>query len=219
MGKYDCLRRIFEENRDETNAVSMANYMKNNFDFFGINAKDRKELQKEFIKKEKSNKKIDWQFLKECYSDQHREMHYFVFDCLEALNKYIVFEDINELENFVKTNQWWDSIDKLDKIIGGISFTDTRIDELMLKWSIHDNMWYRRLAIDHQQNRKNNTNKELLEKIIVNNFNSDEFFINKAIGWSLREYSKTNPEWVKSFINKYKDMMDKLSIKEASKFI
>ena len=63
------------------------------------------------------------------------------------------------------------------------------------------------------------SNTELLEKIIVNNFGSNEFFINKAIGWSLRDYSKTNPEWVRNFVNKYKDKMDKLSIKEASKYI
>lgn len=58
-----------------------------------------------------------------------------------------------------------------------------------------------------------------METIIVNNFGSNEFFINKAIGWSLRDYSKTNPEWVRNFVNKHKDEMDKLSIKEASKYI
>ena len=45
------------------------------------------------------------------------------------------------------------------------------------------------------------------------------FFINKAIGWALREYSKTNPNWVKNFVNKYKRKMNDLSIKEASKYI
>lgn len=72
---------------------------------------------------------------------------------------------------------------------------------------------------NHQLCRKEKTNTELLEKIIVNNFGSNEFFINKAIGWSLRDYSKTNPKWVKEFVGKYKDKMDKLSIKEASKYI
>ena len=66
---------------------------------------------------------------------------------------------------------------------------------------------------------KEKVDKELLEEIIVNCFGSDEFFINKAIGWALRDYSKTNPEFVREFINKYKDKMDKLSIKEASKYI
>lgn len=60
---------------------------------------------------------------------------------------------------------------------------------------------------------------ELLEKILVNNFGSSEFFINKAIGWSLRDYSKTNQDWVRNFVETHKDKMDKLSIREASKYL
>ena len=110
-------------------------------------------------------------------------------------------------------------IDGLDRIVGNIAFKDERIDDLMLEWSKDEDYWVRRIAIDHQLCRKEKTNTELLEKIIVNNFGSNEFFINKAIGWSLRDYSKTNPKWVKEFVEKYKDKMDKLSIKEASKYI
>ena len=56
-------------------------------------------------------------------------------------------------------------------------------------------------------------------KILVNNFGSSEFFINKAIGWSLRDYSKTNQDWVRNFVETHKDKMDKLSIREASKYL
>ena len=59
----------------------------------------------------------------------------------------------------------------------------------------------------------------LLEQKIVNSFGSDEFFINKAIGWSLRNYSRTNLVWVINFIIKYRTLMNKLSIKEASKYL
>jgi len=75
------------------------------------------------------------------------------------------------------------------------------------------------VAIDHQLGRKEKTNTDLLEKILTNNFGSKEFFINKAIGWALRDYSKTNPDWVRYFIGKYKNKMDKLSIREGSKYI
>ena len=68
-----------------------------------------------------------------------------------------------------------------------------------------------------QRNDKTNTN--LLEQKIVNSFGSDEFFINKAIGWSLRNYSRTNLVWVINFIIKYRTLMNKLSIKEASKYL
>lgn len=75
----------------------------------------------------------------------------------------------------------------------------------MLKWSKDEDFLVRRIAIDHQLCRKEKTNTKLLEVILVKNFGSDEFFINKAIGWSLRDYSKANSELVKEFVEKYKE--------------
>lgn len=169
--------------------------------------------------KEKKLKKIDWEFLDKCYEDNHREFQYLVYDYLIAMNNYLIYDDIPKIKKYIKTKQWWDTIDFLNKVIGDIGLRDNRVDDLMIEWSKDEDFWIRRIAIDHQLCRKEKTNTELLEKIIVNNFNSDEFFINKAIGWALRDYSKTNPKWVKDFIEKYEDKMDKLSIKEASKYI
>lgn len=75
----------------------------------------------------------------------------------------------------------------------------------MLEWSKDEDFWVRRIAIDHQLCRKKKTNTKLLEAILVNNFGSNEFFINKTIGWSLRDYSKANSELVKEFIEKHKE--------------
>ena len=91
------------------------------------------------------------------------------------------------------------TIDGFYKIIGDIAFVDNRINELMLEWSTDEDFWLRRIAINHQICRKDKTDTILLEKILLNNFESSEFFINKAIGWSLRDYSKTNPKWVSDF--------------------
>ena len=66
---------------------------------------------------------------------------------------------------------------------------------------------------------KEKTDIELLERIILNCLGSDEVFINKAIGWALRDCSKFNPDWVRSFIGKNQDQMSNLTIKEASKYI
>lgn len=135
------------------------------------------------------------------------------------MNAFLTYEDIPKIKKYIKSKQWWDTIDFLDRVIGEIGLRNSRVDDLMLEWSKDDDFWIRRIAIDHQLCRKEKTNTELLEKIIVNNFGSNEFFINKAIGWALRDYSKTNPLWVKEFLNKYQDKMDNLSIKEASKYI
>lgn len=219
MDKYEELKRKFEESKDKETAISMAKYMRNLFSFYGIPTPKRKAVYKDFLKEEKKLEKIDWELLDQCYQDLHREFQYFVCDYLLAMNKYLTFEDIPKLKQYITEKEWWDTIDCFDSVIGEIGLRDSRVEKLMLEWSKDKDLWLRRIAIDHQLNRKKKTNKELLEQIIVNNFGSEEFFINKAIGWSLREYSKTNPTWVKEFLDKYKDKLNKLSIREASKYI
>ena len=219
MDKYLEIKSKFEQVADKENAISMAKYMRNLFPFYGIPTPERKKVYKDLLKEEKKQKKIDWEFLDKCYKDSHREFQYLVCDYLNAMNKYLTYEDIPKIKKYITKKEWWDTIDCFDAIIGEIGLKDSRVDELMLTWSKDKDFWLRRIAIDHQLNRKEKTNKELLEQIIVNNLESHEFFINKAIGWSLREYSKTNPTWVKEFLDKYKDKLNKLSIREASKYI
>lgn len=219
MDKYLEMKKSFEAIEDKINAINMSKYMRNKFDFYGLPTPKRKAVYKDFLKLEKKNKKIDWEFLDKCYEDNHREFQYLVYDYLLTMNSILIYDDIPKIKKYIKTKQWWDTIDFLDKVIGEIGLKDKRVDDLMLNWSQDEDFWIRRVAIDHQLCRKEKTNKELLEKIIVNNFGSKEFFINKSIGWALRDYSKTNPIWVKEFINKYKNKMDKLSIKEASKYL
>ena len=219
MNKYLKIKKLFEEQSDEENAIAMSKYLRNLFNFYGIPTPKRKTIYKDFLKEEKKSKKIDWDFLDKCYEDEHREFQYLVSDYLIAMNAFLTYEDIPKIKKYIKSKQWWDTIDFLDRVIGEIGLRNSRVDDLMLEWSKDDDFWVRRIAINHQLCRKEKTNTELLEKIIVNNFGSNEFFINKAIGWALRDYSKTNPLWVKEFLNKYQDKMDNLSIKEASKYI
>ena len=135
------------------------------------------------------------------------------------MKQYVSYDDIPKIKEYIVNKSWWDTIDFLCKVIGDIETRDLRVKDLMLEWSKDDNIWIKRTAIEHQLNLKDKTDDELLEKIIINCFGTDEFFINKAIGWALREYSKTNSTWVKEFINRYKNQMSDLSIKEASKYI
>ncbi|MBQ7667995.1 MAG: DNA alkylation repair protein [Clostridia bacterium] len=219
MDKYLSVKKIFELNANKENAIQMSKYMRNMFEFYGLPAPKRKEVYDDFIKSEKKAKMIDWEFLDECYKDNHREFQYLVFDYLLAMKKYAVYEDIFKIKKYILDKSWWDTIDFLCKVIGDIGVRDIKVKDLMLDWSKDENIWLKRTAIEHQLGLKEKTDTELLKKIVINNFGSNEFFVNKAIGWALRDYSKTNPEFVKDFINTYKDKMNSLSIKEASKYI
>ncbi len=219
MDKYLEIKKIFESREDKENAIAMSKYMRNMFDFYGLPTPERKDVYNDFIKSEKKTKVIDWKFLDKCYEDKHREFQYLVYDYLLTTKQYISFEDIPKIKNYITTKSWWDTIEFLCKVIGDIGLRDARVKELMIDWSKNENIWLKRTAIEHQLGLKDKTDTKLLEQIIINSFGSDEFFINKAIGWALRDYSKTDPKWVTNFINDYKDKMDKLSIKEASKYI
>ncbi|MCW6679705.1 DNA alkylation repair protein [Aerococcaceae bacterium NML160702] len=220
MKQYLEIKAAFETQRNIEKAKQMAAYMRNQFSYYGLQTPERRRIYQPLLKEARKMKMIDWQFLDQCWEDSHREFQYLVTDYLTALQKELTYEDIERhLKYYATTKQWWDTIDSLDRIIGNIAFVDERVNDLMLAWSKDEDMWLRRIAIDHQLTRKNKTNKELLAQIIVNNLGSEEFFINKAIGWSLRDYSKINPDWVRNFVEQHRQRMAPLSIREASKYL
>ena len=221
MDKFARIQDLFEQAKNKEQAKKMSAYMRDQFKYYGIPAPVRKNLCKSFLLEEKKRKEIDWEFLDQCWNDEHREFQYVVMDYLSTMQKFLTFEDVPHIEKFIRSKhkQWWDVIDGLDRIVGNIAFVDQRINDLMLKWSTDENFWVRRVAIDHQLLRKDRTDTELLETILVNNFGSSEFFINKAIGWSLRDYSKTNPAWVADFITRHRQSLNPLSLREARKYL
>lgn len=199
-------------------AIAMEAYMRNQFKFLGITAPERKILTRDFLKTI-NRATIYWEFVQQCWEKDEREFQYLAIAYLTKLKQRLTVEDIPRLRQLIVTKSWWDTIDSLDKLVGYVALHHPTVEATLLDWSTGDNIWLRRVAIDHQILRKEQTNPVLLEKIICHNFGQKEFFINKAIGWSLRDYSKTNPEWVKAFIARHQDQMAPLSIREASKYI
>ena len=96
-------------------------------------------------------------------------------------------------------------------------FPDVR-EKYLKKWRTSDNFWLRRTTLLFQLGYKKETDLDLLCEIIQENLGSDEFFINKAIGWALRQYAHTNPAPVKKFVNTTKGLHP-LSRREALKNI
>ncbi|MDD4324172.1 MAG: DNA alkylation repair protein [Eubacteriales bacterium] len=219
MDKFSAIKCRFEAHSDKEKAAGMARYMRDQFIFYGLQAAARRAQYQDVLRAEKKQGEIDWDFLNLCYADEHREFQYLAVDYLSELKHVLRYADVSKLKGYIQTKSWWDTVDGLDQIAGSIGLHDGRIDTLMLEWSLDEDFWLRRVAINHQRDRKEKTDTELLAQIICNNLGSDEFFINKAIGWSLREYSKTDPDWVRDFINQNREQMAKLSIREGSKYI
>ena len=218
MSLTDLLVEL-EAAKDSKKAGPMEAYMRHQFFFLGIATPERNALYKKYFPKAKKTKIIDWNFVDTYWKKEHREYQYVAANYLKAMQSDLKDSDLPKLEQLVVTKSWWDTVDILDRVVGSLVYNKPELEKIILQWSLSDNIWLRRVAIDHQLLRKEKTNAQLMEKILLHNLNQAEFFINKAIGWALRDYSKTNPTWVAGFIEKNKERMADLSIKEASKYL
>lgn len=221
MSFIESLETAFQKNSHPKNAFAMAKYMRNHFPFFGIKTEDRRTILKTIEKENwqeviENTRTIAYQLI----TKQQRELHLCAIEILtKQLDKNYKKEDIHLIEKFLITNSWWDSVDTIAKNILGKYLLQYPLEtEKVIKhFSNSKNMWLIRSAIIFQLGYKQKTNFDLLKSECEKHKNSEEFFIQKAIGWALREYGKTNPEAVRSFINQAS--LKPLSKKEALKNI
>ena len=201
-------------------AERQAAYMKNKFKFLGIKSPLRKELQKPFLllsglpKKEEIHK-----IVKTLWQKPEREFQYFAQELLQKSNKQFEKKDILLFEELITHKSWWDTVDFIaSNVLGSyfVKFPELR-EKYIKKWIASNNMWLQRSALLFQLKYKKEVDTELLSYSINLLLGSKEFFINKAIGWSLRQYGKYNPSWVLDFVNK--TPLENLSKKEALRLI
>ncbi|WP_264757827.1 DNA alkylation repair protein [Neobacillus dielmonensis] len=216
----DYLTQLFEANHNPANAEPMAKYMKNHFPFLGIKKPLRAQLEKQFfqeteILKQPFNRDFVWAL----WDKPEREYQYTALVYMEKMMNKLEKQDLPFMEQLITTKSWWDSVDAIaPKPVGAIAKKVPEvIHETIGKWAVHEDLWLRRAAILFQLKYKQDTNEELLYQYIKQNAASKEFFIQKAIGWALREYSKTNPSSVKQFIES--STLAPLSVREGSKYL
>ncbi len=147
----------------------MEAYLRNPFPFLGIAAPERNALYKKYFPSAKKTKLIDWDFVDTCWEKEPREYQYVAANYLKTMQSYLTENDLPKLERLVVTKSWWDTVDILDRVVGSLVANHPELEEVLLKWSLSDNIWLRRVAIDHQLLRKEKTNVQLMEKILVNN--------------------------------------------------
>ena len=165
---------------------------------------------------DKSDMKI---MVKQLWNEPQRELHYFAQEYAFKYLKQTTVDDIEFYEWLIINKSWWDTVDFVaPKLIANYfkMFPEKRA-EIIDRWINSNNIWLQRSSILFQLKYKEATDLEILSYIIKSLSNTKEFFINKSIGWVLREYGKTNPEWVINFCEA--NPLSKLSNKEALRII
>jgi 3-methyladenine DNA glycosylase AlkD len=216
----ESVRELFESYRrhaDPTVAGKMAAYMKNRFPFLGLPKPLRAELSREFLRAKANEENIDWNFVEECYAQPEREFQYLALEYLLKAAKRLRKKDIHRLGDLVVCKSWWESTDTLDELVGHLCLEYPDLKETVVaRWIESGNIWLKRVAIDFQLRFKERTDKEFLSRAILGSVGTKEFFLNKSIGWALREYAKTDHAWVKAFLADHEELSP-LSVKEARK--
>ncbi|MGG4494078.1 DNA alkylation repair protein [Brevibacillus reuszeri] len=214
----DAARQAFQARADQALAGPMEKYMKNLFPFLGIKSPLRKELSKQLFREQ--GIPDNWEeIVRELWVLPEREYQYLALDVVAKVKKRLTEQHLPLLEELVTTKSWWDTVDFLASHMAGTILW--RSPELVgpstSAWMESHNMWLQRTAILFQLLYKQETDQELLFNYIRACAASKEFFIQKAIGWSLREYAKTNPEAVRDFVDK--TPLASLSKREALKHL
>jgi len=218
---YQKFKAAFEEQRDPIKAKKMKAYMKDHFDFYGVKSPERKSIVSKILNENgKPDMMVLFGLTGLMWSDPHREMQYVVMDLSNRYLKQMEMPFANFYNKLIGQKSWWDSVDWLaPKAMGTFfsKFPEIR-DGFLDQWMLSENKWYIRSAILFQLHYKEETDFDLLSKLILQSSGTKEFFINKASGWALREYSKTDSEIVIKFIEQHPELHN-LTKREGLKWL
>jgi 3-methyladenine DNA glycosylase AlkD len=183
-------------------AVGMSDYMRRQFAFLGIPAPARRELAKAFFAAEGlPPAEALPELLRAFWELPYREAHYFAMELPLRLKKQWQEGWLAPLEACVLSQSWWDTVDYLAAHPVGFHFQrfpETRPAQVMA-WADGPHLWLNRTAILCQLRCGEHTDWDLLQRAMLPHLRSSEFFLQKAIGWALRQYARSRPDRVRAF--------------------
>ncbi len=201
-------------------APAMKKYMKSRFEFLGLKKDIREAATKSFWATNRLPEGEDLKtFVKAIWQQPYRELHYMALQLLEKPIKKADESWIELLEFLIVNQSWWDSVDTVAaKLIGAFLEKHQNYNAIYPnKWIASDDMWLRRTAILYQLKYKEKTDTDRLFDHILRTAHEKEFFIQKAQGWTLREYAKTDMQAVVEFVKKNESALSNLTKREALK--
>jgi 3-methyladenine DNA glycosylase AlkD len=201
---------------DAEQAQGMRAYMKNRFEFLGIQTPPRRQLCKPLIHAYTGNPITAATAL---WRLEAREYQYVACDFLRHHASQLKASDLPQLEKLVQRKSWWDSVDALTPTIGNLVSREPELVARMDQLIEADDFWLRRVAILHQLAWKEETDQARLFGYCLQCAGESEFFIRKAIGWALRQYARTEPDAVRAFLKKHANTLSGLSLREAGKHL
>jgi 3-methyladenine DNA glycosylase AlkD len=220
-----AVRRALEQAADPAKAPKMQAYMKSAMPYRGVSSPVLRRLCREAFTAHPLATSGEWKrvVLELWREAAFREERYAAVMLTESrlYRAFLTVAAVPMFEELIVTGAWWDFVDTIaGHSLGAILRAEPRrMKPLMRRWSKDEDMWKRRAAILCQLGFKRETDLKLLYDCIEPNLSHKDFFIRKAIGWSLRQYAWTDPKEVRRYVKANRDRLSGLSVREAMKNI
>ncbi len=215
------LQQLMRVNADAAKAPAMQAYMKTQQPFYGIQAPLRKQLFKQVRQQIPITSYTEYCLVVEqLWQGRYREDMYQALEVAGVFKQYMNLQALPLFEALMRSASNWDTLDWIASgLLGGILRNQVELPNKVRQWRTDENLWVRRTSLLVQLKFKKDTDANLLAETIVMLAPEKEFFVRKAIGWVLREFSKTDPDWVWQFVQSNADILSGLSRREALKRI
>lgn len=209
-------------NVNSKRALAMKAYLRNQFEFLGIQTPTRRSIFKVLPKLPKDAPLI-LQIANELWKKPEREFRYVACDLLSQNTQVLGLEDLPAIKKLLQKDSWWETVDSLSGAIGDIVLKEKinhrNSQAIMDEWLQDSDFWVRRSAMIHQLGWKAQTDQDRLISYALALSGESEFFIRKAIGWAFRDYARHDPVFVKSFMKKNASQFSNLTVREATKHL
>jgi len=220
-GSVPELRDALEPLANPAKVEGMRSYMRDQFEYLGLNSPERRKANKPWITEAKSAEADDLlTFAEECWAEDEREFQYCALEVLRAGAKRLEPAHLPRVRALIETKSWWDTIDSLAPwTVGTMVANHPELSTVMDEWIDDENDWVVRSAILHQLGFKQRTDGDQLFSYADKRGGDTEFFIRKALGWALRQYARVDPDAVRAYVEDNADMLSGLTKREALKHL
>lgn len=210
----------FRARANPQDAGPMAAYMKTSMPFYGIKKPDRLPVYREMKKRFAPSTQSEYEAgVRALWKLPHREEKYAAIAFARQSDVFITADSLPLYERLIREGAWWDLVDDVAvRLVGRVQLKQrSRVRPVMRLWIDDDDLWIRRAALLSQNGHKQNTDQRQLFRQCLRRADETEFFIRKAIGWALRDYSYTAPEAVRDFLVAHRERLSGLSFREAAR--
>ena len=222
MDLIDDAAALLEADADPVRAENMAAYLKTDMAFYGVSSPARRQIMKQLATRfaPLTNDEYRRQ-VAGLWEGPHREEKYLAIDWARRHKRFITFENLDLYQRMVSEGAWWDLVDDIAaNLVGTMVRADLdRMRPVLEQWLTSDDLWLRRTVIICQLKSKENTDTDLLFDACARTAHEKDFFIRKAIGWALRQHSRIDPGEVRGFVERHRDELSGLSLREATKYL